>query len=215
MVRLEQEHLPSVVNLLPLRDGILVPRSELRMPLSLLESLTSWTDAIKKDRLVGIVQIREEKSAKSRVEPIFRCGCLGRILDLQEGEDGGLVFSVKGICRFEIEQELPEAFPCRKAVVSYEKYERDDVQEADFVMDRKRLLDALRGYSQRLHLEPNWEELEIASNERLMSMLMMVFPFSATERQTVFETVEYTAQSRIAMLLMEMNAQGTVSTASH
>ena len=99
--------LPNILILLPLKGGILVPRSELQLPVSHIENLSPLTEAIKEDRYVGVVQLREDFE-KVKPEPVFRCGCAGRILDLQENEDGVLMFTIQGICRFEIEQELPE-----------------------------------------------------------------------------------------------------------
>lgn len=179
-----------------------------------LEVLAALSEALKKDRLVGVVQVQSE-SEEGAHDTLYHCGCLARILELQESEKGILGFSVQGLCRFDIKKELPEIFACRKALVSYTKYERDTVHEADFLLDRKRLLAALRLYCDRRQLEPLWEPIETASNEKLMATLMMVCPFTATERQTLLETVGYTDQSNLVTSLMEMDALIPVSSVAH
>lgn len=205
---------PKVLPLLPTSDSILLPRSEIQLPVSDFHHLTTLAETIKKDRYVGVVQIRQTRPP-SRCAPVFPCGCLGRILAVQDPEEGSMFFTVRGLCRFDIVQELPETFPCRKAVVSYDKYTRDLAQEADFTLDRTRLLEALRRYCTRFSLEPDWHELAEASNEKLLTMLMMVCPFSASEKQTLLETVSYAAQSELMTSFMEMNALQPVSEVMH
>lgn len=187
-----------------------MPRSELQMPMSDINHLASLAEALKGDRYVGIVQMRRA-SKDSKCPSLFPSGCLGKVLSIQERDDGGASFTLRGLCRFDIVQELPKEFPCRKAVVNYDKYTRDLAHEADFPLDRSRLLEALRRYCVRFPLNPDWNELAEASNERLMTMLMMVCPLSASEKQTLLETVSYAAQSELMASFMEMNALSSTS----
>lgn len=201
---LNEGELPQVLILLPLKGGILIPRAELQFPVSNLENLSSISEAMKGDRYIGVVQLREDLN-EAKPDPVFRCGCVGRIHDLQENDEGQLMFSVCGICRFEIKQELPAYKACRRVLVSYDKYETDIVHEADFTFDRDRLISALKIYCKKLRIKPNWKELDRTSNERLVTMLMMICPFDAHEKQALLETVGYAAQSKLVTSLIEMD----------
>lgn len=201
-IPLKADNLPPVITLLPLRGLILVPRSELRVPIADFSSLAIVTNAIRNGSYVGIVQIRDKDGLD---DDVFRCGCAGRVLDCHESNDGQIAFIVKGICRFEITKELARESNTRRAEVSYDKYKLDVVHEVDFSFDRERLLSVLRKYCRELPIAPQVEELAEMSNEKLISMLMMVWPFDPYEKQALLETEQVTAQSKLITSLLELN----------
>jgi Lon protease-like protein len=199
--------LPRILPLLLLSKGILVPRSELNIQIIDLGHFSVCIEAMKWDGYIGVVQLCESTALDGMgAEPIFRCGCMGRILDLQDRDNGQLVLVIQGICRFEIEQELALERQVRRALVSYDRFKADVVQEADFSMDRKRLMAALKQYFKKVRVQANWEELSKTSNEKLIATLMMLCPFESSEKQALLETVGYEAQSRLVMSLIEMEA---------
>lgn len=224
------ENFPTVLHLIPFQCGILVPRSELRIPLFELNALSSITLAVKDQKYIGVVQTRDanviqnpetddlniadddnENYTKitlknSLIGGLYKCGCLGEILNIQEDEQGKMIVSIGGICRFDIVKELPIENSCRRALVSYDKYEMDIVQEADFSFDRKRLMHALRAYCKKLGIKPNWAELNSTSNEKLITMLMMICPFNTIEKQSLLETIGYTQQSNLITSLIEIDS---------
>jgi Lon protease-like protein len=201
--------LPKILPIMPLPGGILLPRSELQVPFSDVSNLSSVLGSSASNGTIGVVQ-----SENRNGETLFRCGCAGKTFDVQEVEDIGFVLSITGICRFEIESELEFDGKCRRALVSYKKYEADIVQEADFLLDRERLISVLRTYCKKLNIFPNWKEIEGISNERLVTMLMMICPFDSKEKQTLLETVGYTEQSRLITSMMEMDVASVADVAS-
>ncbi|MDR0631593.1 MAG: LON peptidase substrate-binding domain-containing protein [Holosporales bacterium] len=202
-VPLKIDSLPSVVTLLPLRGLILVPRSELRLPISDFSSLAMVTSAIRCGSYVGVVQLRDKDGEN---EDVFRCGCVGRVSDCHESNDGQLAFVVQGICRFEIIKELPREQNARQAEVSYDKYQLDVVREVDYSFDRERLLDVLKRCCSKFPVIPQIDELAAMSNEKLISMLMMVWPFDPYEKQALLETEHVLAQSNLITSLLELDA---------
>lgn len=200
------EELPSTVPLMALRGGILLPRSELQLPILDLRSLSAVSAAMREQRYLGVVQARFSEDELEGEEGLFRCGCLGQVVDIQDKDDEPLMLAIRGVCRFEVKEELPAEQNCRRATVVYEKYKTDLVREADFALDRYRLIAALKRYCKKLHMEPDWHELANISNERLVTMLMMICPFDSHEKQTLLETVSYAAQSRLMTSLIEMGA---------
>lgn len=206
--------LPTTLPLMPLKGGILVPRSELQLPISDLGHLSSVSSAIREHRYIGVVQSKDEGVEEEEKLPLFHCGCVGQVIDIQENEEDKLILAIRGICRFEIERELPVEQNCRRAVVSYKKYEADIVHEADFSIDRYRLINALKAYCKKLKIKPNWKEISTISNERLITMLMMICPFDSNEKQALLETVSYIAQSQLITSIIEMESvsQNNLST---
>jgi Lon protease-like protein len=102
--------------------------------------------------------------------------------------------------------ELPIENQSRRAIVSYDRYVNDIVCEADFSFDRDRLMIALRGYCKRRNINLDLKELASMSNERLITLLMMICPFDQNEKQALLETVGYVDQSTLITRLMEMNS---------
>ncbi|MDR0624894.1 MAG: LON peptidase substrate-binding domain-containing protein [Holosporales bacterium] len=229
------DELPSVLQIIPLRGGILLPRSELQIPVNEVGSVASVISILQASNIVGVVQTDDEntenkpcaasdesfsmasaeKSFEKKSDPIFKCGCVGKLMDIQDVGDVGLVLSVVGICRFQIEKEFDFDGQYRKAIVSYKKYEADIVQEADFPVDRGRLLNTLKMYCKKVNMFlPNFKDLRDFSNERLITMLMMVCPFDGKEKQALLETVAYKEQSELITFIMEMYMSGGASPSS-
>jgi Lon protease-like protein len=63
-------------------------------------------------------------------------------------------------------------------------------------------------------LLPNARSFREISNERLVTMLMMICPFDSKEKQALLETAAYTKQSELITFLMEMYAAGDLPTSS-
>src|SRR4029077_6743732 len=104
--------LPEVLPVFPLPGVVLLPRAKL--PLSVFEPryLAMVEDALgQQGLLIGIIQPNipagapEEKSGAS--PPLYTVGCAGRISSFSETEDGRFMISLTGVCRFEMEAELP------------------------------------------------------------------------------------------------------------
>ncbi|MDR3285124.1 MAG: LON peptidase substrate-binding domain-containing protein [Holosporales bacterium] len=211
MFTINSNDLPDILPIMPLHGVILLPRSELQVPLADIGNFASVIfGGLKGSNYIGVVQVDDNDNEKND-EAIFRCGCVGKILDIQEFGDVGLVLSILGICRFEIEKEFDIDGTCRKAVVSYKKYESDIVEEADFELDRKKLISVLKTYFKKMNILPNWGEIKGTSNERLVTMLMMICPFDSNEKQALLETVGYTEQSKLITSIMEMDTASGIS----
>ena len=103
------EPLPAAVPVFPLSGALLLPRGLL--PLNIFEPryLAMVRDAMAATgaaaRLIGMVQPRPA-SASGDVPPLYDVGCLGRISDFRETEDGRILIALTGVSRFRIAVEL-------------------------------------------------------------------------------------------------------------
>lgn len=84
------EDLPEVIPIFPLEETLLLPRGEL--PLNIFEPryLEMVSDALRTNRLIGIMQ------------PEFKTGCVGRIVRFEEAQDGRYLINLRGLCRFRL-----------------------------------------------------------------------------------------------------------------
>jgi Lon protease-like protein len=199
--------LPPVLPLLPLRGVILMPRTFLPVPLFDIAQIAMVTSCIQGDKkYIGLVQPISTLFDGQVLAPLFSTGCLGRIVEFGKIEGNALAVMLTGISRFDILEELPPENGCRQARVSYEAYAGDVTENADFSIDRDRLLRSLKSYLESNDLQANWEALEGASNDQLLNALSMACPFAVGEKQALLESRNPQEQSRVMTALMEMAA---------
>ena len=173
------EDLPPVLPIFPLTGVLLLPRGEL--PLNIFEPryLNMTEDALAADRMIGMIQPTEHEATQPN-PPVYRTGCAGRIVAFQETEDGRFLLTLKGICRFEVEQELPLKRGYRPVA-------------------------SLRSYFSVHGISADWKAIEASGDERLVTCLSMICPFEASEKQALLEAPDLVERSRILTTLVEMS----------
>lgn len=198
--------LPTLIPLLPLHGAVLLPRSQLPIPIFEVDYLSMIAESIKSHHMIGVVQpILKNLNVEENL-PLFKSGCLGKIIDINEAEENLLIITLSGVVRFDIVEELPLEHDYRRAIVSYDRYVQDRVEEVDFSFDRLRLLKALKDYFKTMDITANWQEINKTSNEKLITSLAMICPFEAREKQAILESPTLKEQSQIITTMIEMAA---------
>ena len=197
--------LPAVIPLFPLPEVLLLPGGML--PLNIFEPryLAMVRDALGADRLIGMIQPLSGEGRAGDPQ-LYDTGCAGRISRFEETPDGRLLISLKGVCRFDIAEELAPTDGYRRAQVNWSPYEGDMAPAADACLDRSRLFPALRGYFKLHGIEADWEMLGEAPDDRLVTCLSMICPFDGSEKQALLEAPDMDARSEILTTLIEMGA---------
>ncbi|MBB45645.1 MAG: peptidase S16 [Rhodospirillaceae bacterium] len=197
-------NLPASLPVFPLGGVLLLPYG--RLPLNIFEQryLDMMDDALRSERLIGIIQPTSETESQQKTPSLYKTGCAGRITAFSETEDGRYLITLLGICRFNIEQEIDSTRGYRRIVPNWEPF-RSDVEKTDkFDMDKERLMAALRGYFEKKTIDADWEAINRMNNAELITTLSMICPFTATEQQAllVAEKVEDRASTMISLLEM-------------
>ena len=197
------DDLPGTLPIFPLTGVLLLPRGEL--PLNIFEPryLNMTLDAIAGDRLIGMIQPTEPETENAN-PPVYRTGCAGRIVSFQETEDGRLLITLKGLCRFDIKEELPLVNGYRPVAADWSKY-RADVEGAEqAVIDRDRLLGLLKTYFKVQGIQAVWNAIETTTEVRLVTCLSMICPFEGPEKQALLEAPTLTERGKVLITLVEM-----------
>ena len=63
-------------------------------------------DALRSERLIGIIQPSNEAESQQKSPPLYTTGCAGRITAFSETDDGRYLVTLLGVCRFNIDQEI-------------------------------------------------------------------------------------------------------------
>lgn len=199
--------LPESLPIFPLTGVLLLPRG--RLPLNIFEPryLAMTEDALKAERLIGMVQPQEGQGDDG--EPrVYRTGCAGRMTSFSETEDGRYLITLTGLARFDIAQELPRDRLYRRVVPDWQPY-RGDLAESAGVFDRARLLSALKPYLERQGVVADWPAVEATPEERLVTTIAMVAPLRPSEKQALLEARDLAERARLLTALIEMSVHGT------
>ena len=192
------QDLPSILPLYATSGIILLPRAQLPLLLQNQNEKALIESAFQNEhRLIGIIQANPEGGH-------FHKGCVGRIIHFQDGAQ--IFITLAGLGRFEIE-EIIEETPIKKARVTYQDYEGDlEDSISDPLVDRPRLLNLLKDYLEEQEIIANWEEIDHASDDLIISSLSMACPFKPLEKQALLETSSLSERCDIMIALMEMAA---------
>ena len=118
-----------------------------------------------------------------------------------------------GLYRFTIDKELHTNKPYKEAQVNYNRFTVDLKQNnTTNSLDRNRLFNALRLYLQNHEIATDWEELQNASDERLITAITIAAPFAPQEKQAILELPTLTEQCYLATTLIEMATLDIINT---
>ncbi|SLN15987.1 LON peptidase substrate-binding domain-containing protein [Oceanibacterium hippocampi] len=197
------DDLPRILPLFPLEGALLLPRG--RLPLHIFEPRyrAMTQSAVAAAGMIGMIQPRAG-DASGAAPALYGVGCAGKISDLTETPDGRYYFTLDGLCRFEIEEELESSEPFRTARVSYKRYLGDLSGETGGEPIRDALVQALRAYLDLRAIPADWQAIERMEPALLVNTLAMICPFAPNEKQALLEAPEVRARAELMVTLMEM-----------
>lgn len=195
--------LPQRLPIFPLPGAMLLPHG--RMPLNIFEPryLSMVLDSLKQSRLIGMVQPLEISTDPSATDKLFHVGCAGRISAFAETEDGKLQLTLRGVCRFEIEEEFESDTLYRQVKPNFTAFKQDLFFEKPLI-DRKKLIEVLAEYATLKGIDINFNALEQTTDTFLIATLAMINPFNHKEKQSILETRGLSDIVRMMISLMEI-----------
>ncbi|MCC2097437.1 MAG: LON peptidase substrate-binding domain-containing protein [Hyphomicrobiales bacterium] len=199
------DSLPAAIPVFPLPGVLLLPQAKL--PLNIFEPryLAMTDDAIRSDRIIGMIQ-PADASASLKENPELRpVGCAGRISQFAETGDGRYLITLTGVARFRIIDELEALTPYRKCKVDFQAYASDIEAAADKDIDRTVIIDALKEFSKARNLRIDWRDIEMASNALLIDAMSMMGPFGPEEKQALLEAPDVKARGETLVAIIEID----------
>ena len=199
------EDCPLVIPVFPLAGALLLPRGQ--MPLNIFEPryLAMVDDAIRNDRVIGMIQPEPENGRQTGEPGLLQVGCLGRITQFAETGDDRYVLTLTGISRFRIVEELSVSTAYRQARISYDDFLIDFTARAgEDEVDRNGLLKALRAFAKANELKIDWKGVNEAPNEALVNALSMMCPFGPREKQALLEAPDLKNRAEVLVAITEI-----------
>jgi Lon protease-like protein len=149
--------LSNTIPVFPLSNFIIFPKTT--VPLNIFEEryLSMVDDAMKKDKLIGMIQ----PANKNDITPnVYKIGCVGKIVSYNETNDGRYLIVLNGISRFNIIKEIENRKLYREFDVSYEEFKNDQLkidEKLDFETFDS-IFVKLKSYFDKQGYSLNWEE---------------------------------------------------------
>ncbi len=195
------EEMPLEIPIFPLTGVLLLPRGQL--PLNIFEPryLAMVDDAMRGNRLIGIIQPNGDGG-------LYNVGCAGRIFSYHETPDGRFEIVLNGICRFKIDNELPQQKGYRRIKPNWSDFLNDMEPMGCLDIDRAAFSKHLKNYFDLHGLSCSWDAVDGASDEKLITCLAMICPFDAKEKQALLEAACCKERAKLFMTLLEMSVRG-------
>ncbi|KMO29278.1 LON peptidase substrate-binding domain-containing protein [Methylobacterium aquaticum] len=196
---------PTEIPVFPLPGALLLPRGQ--MPLNIFEPryLAMVDDALRTDRVIGMIQPDSDSRETPLAPKLFRVGCAGRVTQFAETGDGRYLISLTGIARFRIEEEVSTATGYRRCKVTFAPFESDfHARAGEDAVDRAGVLKALRDFVEANDLKVDWAGIEEAPNEALVNALCMMSPFGPREKQAMLEAPDLKTRAEVLIAVTEM-----------
>jgi uncharacterized protein len=201
--------LPQRLPVFPLRGAILLPRATL--PLNVFEPryLAMLNDVIGGSKVLGVIQPAgdgsRDESPAGRSSDLKRIGCAGRVTAYQELDDGRLMITLSGLCRFDVVDEEQVASPYRIMNVAYNRFGGDLSEgSGEDQVDRQGLLRVLKMYLDEKRLNTDWTAIQRASSEFLVNTLSIISPYGPEEKQALLEAGDLKSRAEVLVALAEM-----------
>ena len=202
---LTESDLPETIAAFPLSGVLLLSGGHL--PLNVFEPryLALVDDALKGNRLIGVIQpdLAETEESPSGHPDLCRVGTIGRITTFGETGDGRYVIDLAGVCRFRMIEELPVTQAYRRVKIApfiSDLHEPED----DPAVDRKALLRAFRSYLDANKMDVDWDAVGKTTNRLLVNSLSMMAPFGAREKQALLEAPDLRTRAETLVAMTEI-----------
>ena len=186
------EKLPKKIPIFPLRGAIFFPKTNL--PLNIFEEryLKMVAQVIDGDGYLGMVQSKEVDGQ------VFEVGCLGKIDKHQKTSDGRILINLIGLTRFKIDKEIKNNLPFREFFVNYEIFKNDMVSKQILNKENfEKLLSNAKKLFEKNGMKLNWSELSKLERIQQIYTLIMISPFSVSEKQKLLEVPSIDEISKI------------------
>ena len=181
---------PDQIPVFPLSGVIYFPKTNL--PLNIFEKryLDLVNDAIKKDKLMGMIQ------SKKSDDEVYKIGCLGKISDYQKSDDGRILINLTGLTRFEVLEEKTNAKLYREFKVNYKKFILD-LKPIKEEINIEPLMDKVKIFFKKSGLLLNWKEFEKLDEVQKINTLSMIAPVTNEEKQKLLESISLEEKVRV------------------
>ena len=196
------DNLPNEIPIFPLSGALLLPEGNL--PLNIFEPrYIEMTDyAMANEKLIGMIQ---ENHGSKKTNNLYTVGCLGKITQYNETNDGRYLINLNGITRFKFIEEIKTNKKFRKLKVDYSEFKNDYKNNYKNNLDKDKFLDEVKVYLSKNNININWDIINNVDLTVLVTTLASICPFSNAEKQIILECSNTDQIPNIMLNLFKMS----------
>ena len=189
---------PLRVPLFPLAGALLFPRAQL--PLHNFED--RYREMVR-DALAGAGRIAMiQPSAEGDPPPLYRAGCLGEIVGVEELDDGRFNIVLHGSHRFRLIAEADTGTPYRQADVDLAAFDDEEPDPLPLML-RSSVEQEARRFGDALGLAVDWDAVGRLDDEMLVNAIAQVAPFDIGAKQALLEEPGLDGRAELVIQLMQ------------
>ena len=201
---MKKDDLPNIISIFPLSNAIFFPRTVL--PLNIFEKryIQLVEDSMKDNRIFGMVQ---PKTKIGTTPEVYNVGCLGKITNFSETNDGRFIITLSGVIRFRIKKEIERKKMYRSFEVNYSDFLNDlKIENKNQInIEKKDLLNKVKKFFNKINYPIDHDELSKLNLDQLISTVSMISPFSVEEKQKLIETIKIDNKVKILKEIINFN----------
>lgn len=189
------------LSIFPLGGAILFPG--LQLPLHIFEPRyrALISDAMARDRMIGMVQPRGDRRKLAPPSDLFSVGCMGRIGEFEALDDGRYNIILEGIQRFTIISEMQVGTQFRQ--VEAELWEEGEMDDILSIAERASLERESRRFAEAQGYMVDWNSVSQLDDYSLVNAIAQIAPFDAAAKQALLETRGLAPRAELIVQLME------------
>jgi hypothetical protein len=209
---------PQSLPIFPLEGVLLLPRGQLPLHIFEAHNIDMIDDALADSRMIGIIQPRantgahhnatnnngNEAAEQVAAAPVYDTGCAGKIISFEETDDGRYLVTLRGVTRFRVARELDNDTNYRRVETHWHPFRHDTHPASELDICRDKLNNLLWRYFEQHQLKCCWDKIDHAPDERLITALCMICPFTAQEKQALLEAHTCQERAELIMAMLDM-----------
>lgn len=187
------------LSIFPLPGALLFPRMQL--PLHIFEPRyrAMVTDAVARDRRIGMIQPRGPATDPAAPPRLFDIGCVGKIADIEALPDGRFDLVLEGLCRFRVLRELDVTTAFRQVEAQLLADPSDEVLSLG---ERASVESESRRFADRQGYAVDWEAVSRLDDESLINGIAQIAPFDTASKQALLEADTLAERAELIVQLM-------------
>ena len=187
------------LSIFPLPGALLFPG--MHLPLHIFEpryrALVS--DAMARDRRIGMIQPRPMQSRDQDKTALFDLGCVGRIAEVEALDDGRYNVILEGMALFRVIRELDVSTAFRQVEAELLPVGEDETlslgRRASLESESRRFAEA-QGYA------VDWDQVGKLDDQSLVNGIAQIAPFDAAAKQALLEAGDVETRAELIIQLL-------------
>ena len=188
------------LSIFPLPGALLFPG--MHLPLHIFEPRyrAMVSDAMARDRRIGMIQPRPLAPKDPDKPPLFDLGCVGRIADVQAMDDGRYNLVLEGVALFRVMRELEVTTQFRQVEAELLPVAEDEALA--FPM-RSALEHESRRFAEAQGYQVDWDSVGRLDDASFVNGIAQIAPFDAAAKQALLEASTLADRAELIVQLLQ------------